>query len=128
MPVKKVLQSVPTGTVAPQPVRPPQPWVPPRRVPAAVPAEYSVEYPSEDGIPMATSDKHALRMMKCYRMLAHWCRCRLDIYISIDLLVYYVQGDNTASVAPEVFVSFGVPKRARPNYKVWEEGKPPDVV
>ena len=128
MPVKKVLQSVPTGAVAPQPVRPPQPWLPPRMVPTAVPAKDPVEYPSEDGIPMATSDTHALRMIECYRMLAHWFLGRLDIYISFDLLVYYVQGDNTASVAPDVFVSFGVPNRARPNYKVWEEGKPPDVV
>ena len=128
MPIKKVHQSVPTGAVAPQPVRPPQPWVPPRRVPAAVPAEDSVEYPSEDGIPMATSDIHALRMMECYRMLVHWFLGRLDMYIGMDLLVYYVRGDNTVSVAPDVFVSFGVPKRSRPSYKVWEEGKPPDVV
>ena len=128
MPIKKVHQSVPTEVVAPQPVRPPLPWAPRRPAPLPVPAEDSVEYPSEDGIPMATSDLHALRMMECYRMLAHWFRGRLDIYISFDLLVYYVQGDNAASVAPDVFVSFGVPKRARPNYKVWEEGKPPDVV
>ena len=77
---------------------------------------------------MATSDKHARRMIACYRSLVHWFRCRMDMYISIDLLVYYVRGDNTVSVAPEVFVSFGVPKRSRPNYKVWEEGKPPDAV
>ena len=128
MPIKKVFQSVPTGVVAPQPVRPPLPWAPRRPAPLPVPAEDSVEYPSEDGIPMATSDKHVLRMMECYRMLVHWFLGRLDMYIGMDLLVYYVRGDNTVSVAPDVFVSFGVPKRSRPSYKVWEEGKPPDVV
>ena len=128
MAVKKVEQSVPTGVVAPEPVRPPLPWVPRRPAPLPVPAEDPVEYPSEDGIPMATSDLHALRMMECYRILVHWFLGRLDMYIGMDLLVYYVRGDNTASVAPDVFVSFGVPKRSRPSYKVWEEGKPPDVV
>ena len=128
MPIKKVFQSVPAGAVAPSPVRPPLPWVPRHPAPLPVPAEDPVEYPSEDGIPMATSDKHALRMVECYRMLVHWFLGRLDMYIGMDLLVYYVRGDNTVSVAPDVFVSFGVPKRSRPSYKVWEEGKPPDVV
>ena len=127
MPVKKVQQSVPTGAVAPSPVRPPPPWVPPRPAPP-VPAEDLVEYPSEDGIPMAQSDIHALRMIVCYRILLHWFLGRMDLYVGIDLLVYYVRGDNTESVAPDVFVSFGVPQRSRPSYKVWEEGKPPDVV
>ena len=128
MPVKKVQQSVPAGAVAPSPAHPPPPWVPPRPAPPPVPAEDLVEYPSEDGIPMATSDKHALRMIACYRILLHWFLGRMDLYIGIDLLVYYVRGDNTESAAPDVFVSFGVPKRSRPSYKVWEEGKPPDVV
>ena len=119
MSVKKVQQSVPTGAIAPSPVRPPPP---------PEPAEDAVEYPCEDGIPMATSDKHARRMIACYRVLVHWFRGRMDMYIGIDLLVYYVRGDNTASVAPEVFVSFGVPNWSRPTYKVWEEGKPPEVV
>ena len=127
MPVKKVQQSVPTGVVAPQPVRPPPPWVPPRPAPPVL-AEDLVEYPSEDGIPMAQSDIHALRMIVCYRIQLHWFLGRMDLYIGIDLLVYYVRGDNTESVAPDVFVSFGVPRRSRPSYKVWEEGKPPDVV
>ncbi len=128
MPVKKVQQSVPAGAVAPQPVRPPPPWVPPRPAPPPVPAEDSVEYPSEDGIPMASSFKHALWMIACFRMLMHWFRGQLDVFVGIDLLVYYERGKKKASVAPDVFVSFGVPKRALPSYKVWEAGKPPDVV
>ena len=127
MSVKKVQQSVPTGAIAPSPVRPPPPWVP-LPPPSPEPAEDAVEYPCEDGIPMATSDKHARKMIACYRMLVHWFRGRMNMYIGIDLLVYYVRGDNTASVAPEVFVSLGVPNWSRPTYKVWEEGKPPEVV
>ncbi len=128
MPVKKVQQSVPAGAVAPQPVRPPPPWVPPRPAPPPVPAEDLVEYPSEDGIPMASSVKHALWMIACFQTLAHWFRDRLNVFVGIDLLVFYERGKKKASVAPDVFVSFGVPMRDLPSYKVWEAGKPPDVV
>ncbi len=127
MPVKKVQQSVPTGAVAPQPVRPPPLWVPPRPAPP-VPAEDLVEYPSEDGIPMAASLKHARRMMAGFRTLEHRFQGPPDVFVGIDLLVYYERGNNGKSVAPDVFVSFGVPQRDLPSYKVWEEGKPPDVV
>ncbi len=128
MPVKKVQQSVPAGAVAPQPVRPPPPWVPPHPAPPPVPAEDSVEYPSEDGIPMASSVKHALWMIACFQTLAHWFRDRLNVFVGIDLLVFYERGKKKASVAPDVFVSFGVPMWDLPSYKVWEAGKPPDVV
>ena len=32
------------------------------------------------------------------------------------------------SIAPDVFVVFGVEKRERPNYKLWEEGRAPAFV
>ncbi len=45
------------------------------------------------------------------------------------LLWYYREGDNTARVAPDVFVALGVPRDPpRDSYKVWEEGKTPDFV
>ena len=128
MPIKKVFQSVPAGAVAPSPMRPPQPWLPRHPAPLPVPAEDPVEYPSEDGIPMAASLKHARWMMAGFRVLEHWFRGPLDVFVGIDLLVYYAHGDNGQSVAPDVFVSFGVEQRDLPCYKVWEEGKPPDVV
>ena len=127
MPIKKVHQSVPTEVVAPPPVRPPPLWGP-SRPPTPVPAEDPDEYPSEDGLPMASNFKHALWMIACFRMLAHWFRGRTDVFVGIDLLVYYMRGNKRVSVAPDVFVSFGVPKGEPPSYKVWEAGKPPDVV
>ena len=77
---------------------------------------------------MGSSQKQTLSMIECYRILAHWFRARMDMYIGIDQLVYYERGNPNVSVVPDVFVSFGVPKRSRPSYKVWEDGKPPDVV
>ena len=122
MSVKKVEQCVPTGAGAPPPS------VPPRPAPPPVPAEDPVEYPSEDGIPMAASQKQARWMIACFRVLEHWFQARVVVFVGIDMLVYYERGNPNESVVPDVFVSFGVPQRDLPNYKVWEEGKPPDVV
>ena len=108
MPIKQVEQCVPMGAVTPPLLRPP----PPRPAPP-VPAEDPVEYPSEDGIPMATSIDHAEGMMTCYRMLKHRFRGRKNIYIGIDMLVYYERGNPNESVVPDVFMSFGVPMRDR---------------
>ena len=122
MPVQKVQQRVPSGEGSTPPS------VPPRPAPPPMPAEDPVEYPSEDGIPMAASHEQALWMIACFRVLLHWFRARVDVFVGIDMLVYYVRGNNGVSVVPDVFVSFGMPQRNLPNYKVWEEGKPPDVV
>ncbi len=77
---------------------------------------------------MGASQKQILWMIECYRILAHWFRARMDMYIAIDLLVYYERGNPDVSVVPDVFVSFGVPMRDLESYKVWAAGKPPDVV
>ena len=53
---------------------------------------------------------------------------RPDVYVSGDLLIYYEEGNPRVSVAPDVFVVFGVEDRMRMNYLVWEEGKAPDFV
>ncbi len=53
---------------------------------------------------------------------------RPDVYVSGDLLLYYEEGDPKVSVAPDLFVVFGVEDRVRMHYKIWEEGKGPDFV
>ena len=42
--------------------------------------------------------------------------------------IYYEEGNPRVSVAPDVFVVFGVEKRERLNYKLWEEGRAPSFV
>ena len=44
------------------------------------------------------------------------------------MLLYYVEGNPSACVAPDVFVVKGVPKQERRIYKLWEELQPPTVV
>ena len=98
---------------------------PPRR---PVPAEASVEYPGEDGLPMPTNLDHYAWSMVCYRMLKHRFRGCRDLLIACDMLVYYKRGEDKIALAPDVFVSFGVPPGQRASYSVRREGKPPDVV
>ena len=91
-------------------------------------AEDPVEYPSKDGLPISTNTDHLEWMVRCCRGLKHRFRGRRDLFIGCNMLIYYEPGNNEAAVAPDVFVSFGVPQRNQPSYFVWLEGKPPDVV
>ena len=98
---------------------------PPRR---PVPAAASVEYPGEDGLPMPTNLDHYAWLMVCYRILTYHFRGCRDLLIACDMLVYYKRGEDKIALAPDVFVSFGVPPGQRASYSVRREGKPPDVV
>ena len=89
----------------------------------------AVDYPSSDGKPLAENDAqlHAIHYAFGALRLRYRDR-RPDVYVSADLLVYYEEGNPRVSVAPDVFVVFGVEDYLRMNYKVWEEGKGPDFV
>ena len=52
-----------------------------------------------------------------------------DVYVSGNLILCYNEEDGRIHVAPDVFVTFGIPKLPmRDNYLLWKEGKPPDIV
>ena len=95
-----------------------------RPAPAAAP----IHYPSGDGKPMAENDAQRNAIMYGVGALARHFRDRRDVYVSGDLLIYYVEGNPRVSIAPDVFVVFGVEKRERLNYKLWEEGRAPSFV
>ena len=95
-----------------------------RPAPAALP----VEYPSSDGKPMAENDAQRSAIMYGIGALARHFKGRRDVYVSGDLLIYYEEGNPRVSIAPDVFVVFGVEDRQRPNYKLWEEGQAPAFV
>jgi Uma2 family endonuclease len=87
-----------------------------------------VYYPETDGEPMAESDFQRNPLIYAVKALEFHFAHRSDVYVSGDLLIYYVEGDPFKSIAPDVFVVFGVPNHLRSTYKVWKEGKGPDVV
>ncbi|MDE0349785.1 MAG: Uma2 family endonuclease [Gammaproteobacteria bacterium] len=89
----------------------------------------AVEYPSSDGKPMAESHRHAMATVNAWQGLTHYYSKRSDVYVGMDMLMYFVEGDPRQSVVPDVFVVLGAPKMPlRDNWLVWEEGRVPDFV
>ena len=111
------------GTPMRQSVHPP-----PMRRSVHPPAGPEIRYPSSDGKPMAENDAQRTAILYGVGALQVHFAGREDVYVSGDLLMYYEEGNPRASVAPDVFVVFGVEDRMRMSYKVWEEGKGPDFV
>ena len=99
-----------------------------RGSPGSAPTQESQLYPDTDGKPMAVSDDHRRVLTRILRLLEQFFRETPDVYVSGDLLMYYLQGDPRKVVAPDVLVSFGIGQKRRRTYLVWEEGKLPDFV
>ncbi|MBI1765927.1 MAG: Uma2 family endonuclease [Acidobacteria bacterium] len=87
-----------------------------------------IYYPETDGEPMAETDLHRNLILELYASLEAYYEVQTDVYVSSNLLIYYVQGDRKKRVAPDVFVVRGVPKHVRRIYKLWEEGRAPETV
>ncbi len=102
--------------------------VAPTPTPTLVPAVAEVSYPESDGQPVAETDVHRTLMFELIGMLQAFFRDDPHVYISGNLFFYYQEGDPQRVVAPDVFVVQGIPNRTRRIYKLWEEGRPPDVV
>ena len=77
---------------------------------------------------MAENDAQRDAIMYGIGALTLHFRDRPDVYVSGDLLIYYEEGNPRVSIAPDVFVVFGVEDRRRPNYKLWEERRAPAFV
>ena len=91
-------------------------------------AAEEIEYPTSDGRPMAETDIHRKRMADLIETLEDWFAADPSVYVSGNLLLFYVPGDRRRHLSPDVFVVRDVPKHDRPNYLVWREGKGPDFV
>ena len=88
----------------------------------------AIDYPSGDGRPLAENDFQRAAILYAIGALQVYFALRADVYVSGELLIYYMEGNPRVSVAPDTFVVFGVENRKRMNYKTWEEGKGPDFV
>ena len=87
-----------------------------------------IHYPETDGKPMAETESHLDQMMDLIHCLREWFRDDPQVHVGGNLLLYYEEGNPQASVAPDVFVVRGVEPGRRRVYKLWEEGKGPDLV
>jgi Uma2 family endonuclease len=86
-----------------------------------------VYYPESDGKPMGETDEHRQEMVRQIEVLGDYFRGQ-KVYVSGNLLMYYVEGEPRKCVAPDAFVAKGISPRPRRTYKLWVEGKAPDVV
>lgn len=86
-----------------------------------------VYYPESDGKPMAESDLHRDFMFYLINLLQRFFAGQ-QVYVTGNLLVYYEKGNAQKSVAPDCFVVRGISPAPRMTYKIWEEGRAPEVV
>jgi Uma2 family endonuclease len=87
-----------------------------------------IAYPTSDGRPMAETDWHRDLMTALIAMLKMWYARARRVYVSGNLLLYYVPGNKRKHVSPDVFVVRGVSKRKRLYYLLWEERKSPEMI
>ena len=87
-----------------------------------------IEYPEEDGEPLAETDFHVDLIAYLRKALETFFADRTDVYVSGCIMFYYVEGVPEEVVSPDVMVCFGVPKGERRTYKLWEEKAAPTVV
>src|SRR5437867_156956 len=85
-------------------------------------------YATSDGRPMAETDWHRELINAVIQTLKLFFAVSPRVYVSGNLLIFYVRGDRLRHLAPDVFLVRGVPNHARPHYLLWEEGKGPDFV
>ena len=101
---------------------------PPPPLPYELAFDDDTEYPESDGQPMAETELNRDLMIDSILTLKARFQDVPNVCVSGDMLMYYVMKEPRKSVAPDVFVTFGVEKKQRRIYRIWEEGKPPDFV
>lgn len=88
-----------------------------------------IEYPERDGKPMGETPVHRRLMTELIFQLENLFEKKKDVYVSGNMMMYYVEGEPEKTFSPDIFVVRGVKQEMRRIYKIWEEGgHAPDVV
>ena len=89
-----------------------------------------VKYPTRDGKPVGETPVHRDILFEVIYLLQRWYADDPVAYVSGNMMMYYEQGNKRKHVAPDIFVTLGIPAdgRRRGAYFVWEEGKGPDFI
>ena len=94
----------------------------------SAPTETADLYPESDGKPMAETERHFRELLKNFNRIENHFADIPDVYVLGDMMMYYEEGNPRKSISPDIFVAFGIGKKERRIYKIWEEGKPPDFI
>ena len=92
------------------------------------PTETADLYPESDGKPVAETDLHIDGIFRMRQIIRAYYAEMPDVYISGNIMMYYEDSRPPKAVSPDLLVTFGIGKKPRRTYKIWEEGKPPDFV
>lgn len=88
-----------------------------------------VYYPESDGKPMGETPWHRDALIRAVQTLQAFFKHRPDVYVSGNMMLYYVKGNPRLSLSPDVQVTFGVPKLPeRRVYLTWVEGVAPQFI
>jgi Uma2 family endonuclease len=87
-----------------------------------------IVYPTSDGRPFSESDWHREIMTDLLEVLDTYYAADSLVYVSGNLLIYYIPENKRRRVAPDVFIVKGVPKHERPYFLLWKEKKRPNLV
>jgi Uma2 family endonuclease len=86
------------------------------------------DYPDWDERTNAMPDQNRRVMEATIQTLQVFFACDPMVYVSGNTPVFFSYNGRRGSVIPDVFLVRNVPKRMRRGYRIWEEGKAPDVV
>ncbi|HKI17156.1 MAG TPA: Uma2 family endonuclease [Isosphaeraceae bacterium] len=89
-----------------------------------------IEYPESDGKPFGETSIHVnVITQSLLGVIQGFYKDNPNVAVHSNLLVYYVEDDPKRNVCPDLFVAFKVPSDIkRRTFKVWDEGKGPDLV
>jgi Uma2 family endonuclease len=94
----------------------------------APPPAGAIEYPEDDGLPLADNTRQLRWIVMLYGNLCALFRDAADVFVAGNHLWYPEEGHPEIRNAPDVFVVFGRPKGDRSSYRQWEEGGVPVTV
>lgn len=93
------------------------------------PTIYIEGYPYEDDEPMAATEFHGEQIVTLSDQLKRYFAINALVHIAVDSFVYYIKGDISKCVAPDIFIVFGVEKYPlRRSFYTWAEGAAPVTV
>lgn len=91
------------------------------------------ELPFDDGQPLPDGDFQRDPLSYALYGLREHFAARTDVAVQGDMFLHYLVLNDKGQpvrrmVAPDVYVTFGVPNRKRNSFVTWDEGKMPDFV
>ena len=87
----------------------------------------TIYYPCGDGEPVAETFDHLYVILITIEVLRQYLQ-EAQACVLGNQYLYYEEGNSAKRCAPDVMVIFGVRPGSRDNYKIWQEGKVPNVV